>query len=221
MSEAEPLIVYGFWRSNATYRVRVALNLKGVAYREIPVDLEAGEQSEPAFLARNPFGAVPALIGPDGVAITQSLAILEYLDELHPEPPLLPQDPRGRALVRALAADVACDSHPLITTRIKSYLTDAGFDAAAYRAWQGHWISAGLAAIEARLAASRDTGRFCFGDRVTIADICVSGLLLLTRLFRFETPPVPTVARIAETCWALDAFRKADPMAQADAPRPA
>ncbi len=218
-----PILLYGFWRSNAAYRVRVALNLKGVAYREIPIDLDKGEQSAPDFLARNPMGAVPAMIiGDHGSPITQSLAILDYIEECYPEPPLLPKDALGRARVRGLAADVACDSHPLIVPRVKAYLRDhAGFDDAAFRAWQRHWITTGLQAIESKLSTSDATGRFCHGDVVTSADICVSGLAMAARLFKFEVETIPTVTRIVETCFADPAFAKADPLKQADSPRPA
>ena len=196
------------------------MNLKGIAYEEIPIDLDAGEQHRPDFLARNPFGAVPALLDPEGQPLTQSLAILEYLEEIRPEPPLLPPDALGRARVRALACDVACDAHPLIVPRLKTYLMSHGFDAAEFRAWQGHWIVTGLKAIEAKLAASPKTGRFCHGDSVSIADICVSGLGIAAKLFRFDVPGIPVVERILEACWALDAFAKAHPLHQADAPPP-
>ena len=218
-SQPTPLVFYGYWRSNAAYRVRVAMNLKGLAFQEIMVDLDAGEQLKPDFLARNPFGAVPALLDGDRPPLTQSLAILEYLEERTPEPPLLPEGARARALARALAADVACDSHPLIVSRIKAYLTNAGFDAATYRAWQQHWVATGLQAIEAKLAASPDAGRFCVGDRVSMADICVAGLLMIDRLFGFDTPGIPTVERIVERCWELEAFGAADPTRQPGAPK--
>ncbi len=215
----QPVTLYGFWRSNATYRVRVALNLKGIAYREVPVDLDKGEQHAADFLARNPFAAVPALIEENAPPITQSLALLEYIEERHPEPPLLPAGVRGRARVRALACDVACDCHPLIVPRVKKYLLGAGFDDAAFREWQRHWITAGLQGIEAKLAKSPDTGRFCHGDQVTIADICLAGLAMAARLFKFDVPDIPTVTRIVDTCFTQDAFAKADPLRQVDAPR--
>ena len=216
-----PVTLYGFWRSNATYRVRVALNLKGVPYREIPVDLDAGEQHSADFLARNPFAAVPALVDGDAPPITQSLALLEYIEERYPEPPLLPPDARGRARVRAIACDVACDSHPLIVPRVRMYLTDAGFDAERFRDWLRHWTTSGLQGIEAKLASSPDTGRFCQGDQVTIADICVAGLAMIPRLFKFDVPRTPTVTRVVETCLAQEAFAEADPLKQVGAPRQA
>ena len=215
----EPLTLYGFWRSNATYRVRVALNLKGVSYREIPIDLDAGEQYRPDFLARNPFAAVPALIEAGQPPITQSLALLDYIEDIHPAPPLLPPDARGRARVRAIAADVACDSHPLIVPRVKKYLEGSGFDDATYGEWRRHWITTGLQGIEAKLAKSPETGRFCHGDAITVADICLAGLVVLQRLFKFDVPNIPTVTRIGDACFAEDAFAKADPLKQPGAPK--
>ncbi len=221
-TETRPLDVYGFWRSNAMYRVRVALNLKGVPYNEIPVNLDTGEQHTAEFLARNPQAAVPALIEDDLPALTQSLAILEYLEERYPEPPILPADPRGRARVRALACNVACDTHPLIVPRVRTYLMkEAGFDQAAFRRWLAHWVGRGLNGLEASLSGSRETGRFCHGDRVTMADICVTGLAIIPRVFKLDVPATPTVTRIVDSCLAEPAFAKADPMQQPDAPKAA
>lgn len=215
----ESIEVYGHWRSNAMYRVRVALNLKGVRYREIPVDLDAGEQRSPAFLARNPMGAVPALVEGDLPPLTQSLALLEYIDERFPSPPMLPADARGRARVRSLACDVACDTHPLIVPRVRRYLTDAGgFDADAYRAWIAHWVGTGLASLEAKLAASPDTGRFCHRDAVTVADICASGLAMIGRIFKLDVPPTPTLTAILDRCMELPAFAEAEASRQPGAP---
>ena len=220
--DTRPLDVYGYWRSNAMYRVRVALNFKKVPYNEIPVDLDAGEQHAPDSVARNPQAAVPALVEGDLPALTQSLAILEYLEERYPEPPMLPADPRGRARVRALAYNVASDTHPLIVPRVRTYLTDkAGFDQAAFRRWITHWVGRGLEGLEANLSGSRDTGRFCHGDRITMADICVTGLALIPRVFKLDVPATPTVTRIVESCLAEPAFAKADPMKQPDAPKAA
>ncbi len=215
-----PLEIYGYWRSNAMYRVRVALNLKGVAYREIPVNLDAGEQRRPDFLARNPMGAVPALLDGDLPPLTQSLALLEYIDELHPEPPLLPADPRGRARVRALAATVASDTHPLIVPRVRTYLTTTGgFDADAFRAWVTHWVGEGLTGLETSLGRSPETGRFCHGDRITMADICVTGLAMIGRVFKLDVPSTPVLGAIVDRCLAEEAFAKADPSRQPDAPQ--
>jgi maleylacetoacetate isomerase len=219
-AEQQPLEIYGFWRSNAMYRLRVALNLKGIPYREIPVNLDAGEQHAPDFLARNPMGAVPALVEGDLPPLTQSLALLEKLEELHPEPPILPRDPRGRARVRALAATVASDTHPLIVPRVRTYLTTkAGFDADAFRAWVSHWVGQGLSGLEANLARSPETGRFCHGDQITMADICVSGLVMIGRVFKLDVPSTPVLSAIVERCMAEDAFAKAEPSRQPDFPR--
>ena len=215
-----PLEIYGYWRSNATYRVRVALNLKGVAYREIPVNLDAGEQYAPDFVARNPMAAVPALIDGDLPPLTQSMALLEYLEERYPDPPILPADARGRARVRALAGTVAADTHPLIVPRVRTYLMEkGGFDADAFRAWVTHWVGQGLEGIEANLAASRETGRFCHGDRITMADICVAGLALIGRVFKLDLPETPVLTAIVGRCRADEAFARAEPSRQPDAPR--
>lgn len=211
--------LFGFWRSMATYRVRVALNLKGLHVRETDLNLDAGDQLAPAFLAVNPEGAVPALVEAGQPAITQSLAILEYLEERYPQVPLLPKDLRGRARVRSLAALVVSDTHPLIVPRVRSYLTTkAGMDDAALRAWSLHWISRGLAATEARLASDPATGEFCHGDQVTFADICLASLVIVARTFQFQPAGAPRLARIVERCETIDAFERAHPLRQSGAP---
>jgi maleylacetoacetate isomerase len=221
MPDQDPLFLYGFWRSMAAYRVRVALALKGVAAREIAVDLDAGEQFAPDFLAVNPEGAVPALVEPGQPPLTQSMAILEYLEECYPQPPLLPADLYGRARVRSLAALVVSDTHPLIVPRVRTYLTvEAGFDDAAFRAWSAHWVTRGLAGMEARLANDRATGAFCHGDSVTFADICLANLGLAAHTLRFDLGQTPTVARILKRCDALEAFVGAHPNRQLGAPKP-
>lgn len=214
-----PITLYGFWRSNAAFRVRVALNIKGVDYREIPVDLDAGEQHTAEALARNPQGAVPALIEGDGAPLTQSLAILEYIEERFPEPALLPSDPAGRARVRSLASNVACDVHPLLVPRVRRYLTDeAGLGADDFRRWMTHWVGRGLRGIEANLTSSPSTGRFCHGDAITLADICVTGLALIPRLFKLDVPDAPVLNRIVDRCFADPAFARAHPLKQDGAP---
>lgn len=211
--------LFGFWRSMAAYRVRVALNLKGIAVEEIPIDLDAGEQLRPEFLAINPQGAVPALIEPGMPPLVQSMAILEYLEERYPDPALLPRDPRGRARVRALAAVVASDTHPLIVPRVSTYLTTrGGFDAAAMRDWRIAWIRRGLSMIEAHLAGDPATGTFCHGDSVTFADICLASLGTVAKTFKFEITNAPTVTRILDRCEQLDAFARAHPSRQLGAP---
>ncbi len=210
--------MYGFWRSQATFRVRVALNIKGIDYREIPVGLDAGGQDAPAFRAINPLGAVPALMV-EGEALVQSLAILEYIEETHPEPALLPRDPLGRARVRSLAALAASDTHPLIVPRVKAYLTaHAGFDAARWKAWQTQWFTAGLRGYEARLSREAGTGRYCHRDAVTIADICLVALAVGAEGFGIAVTDVPTVGRIVAACRDEPAFSRAKASNQADYP---
>ena len=224
MSDPARFELFAFWRTSATYRVRVAFNLKGVAPHEHFVDLDAGEQNAEAFLKINPMGAIPALIdrgdGQPKTPLTQSLAILEFLDEIYPTPPLLPADPHGRARVRSNAAMLAADTHPLITGRIKKYLTTVGkFDDAAWRNWQIHWFSSGLQALEKRLANEPETGVFCHGDTPTQADICLASIIVVMRLFKIEVDGIPTVLRVMAACEQLESFAKADPNRQVGAPK--
>ena len=217
-SPTPPLKLYGFWRSQATFRLRVALNLKGVAYEETPIDIDNGGTDEPAFRAVNPMGAVPALMIGD-TPLTQSVAILEYIEETYPEPPLLPRDPLGRARVRALAAIAVADAHPLIVPRVRRYLAKAaGFDADQWRAWQVQWFGAGLAGYEARLADAPETGAYCHGDTPTFADICLVGLVAGARTFKVPIEGVPTVERIVDRCMAEHAFERAKAIHQSDYP---
>ncbi len=214
----QPLKLYGFWRSQATFRLRVALNLKGIAYEETPVDIDHGGTDDPAFRTVNPMGAVPALMIGD-TALTQSLAILEYLEEAYPEPPLLPREPLGRARVRALAAIAVADSHPLIVPRVRRYLAEAaGFDAGQWRAWQVRWFGAGLAGFEARLAGAPETGTYCHGETPTFADICLCALVAGARTFDVPIEGVPTVERIVGHCMADPAFERARAIHQSDYP---
>ena len=215
--------LYSYWRTSATYRVRVAFNLKGVKPRESNVDIDAGEQHGEVFRRVNPLGGIPALIdhaeGESHVPITQSLAILEFLDETYPQPPLLPSDPHGRARVRSIAQMLAADTHPLVTPRVRKYLTTAGgFDADAWRAWQIQWFGTGLRAVEARLASEPGTGRFCHGDQVTIADICLASIFSVMRVFKISFDDIPVATRILAECEKLEAFAAADPSRQAGAP---
>ena len=211
------LQMYGFWRSQATFRVRVALNLKGIAYEEIPIDLDKGEQNGEAFRRINPLGGVPALMI-DGQPLTQSVAILEYLEETHPAPALLPSDALGRARVRALAAIGANDAHPLIVPRIKAYLTkNAGFEPPQWKAWITEWMSAALRGYEARLGETT-TGTHCHGDAPTFADICLCALAGSCKTFGVEVADVPNVDRIVAHCMSQPAFEKAKASNQADFP---
>jgi len=211
--------LYAFWRSSATYRVRVALNLKGLSAKEHYIDLDAGEQRSDAFLKINPLGAIPALIVPGQAPLTQSLAILEYLDETVPNPALLPGDALGRARVRSIAAGLAADTHPLIVPRVRRYLTTVGgFDDAAWRAWQIQWFTTGLQALEKRLATEAGTGRYCHGDAITIADILLLSIVAVMRVFKISVADIPTVDRIVALCEDNPAFARAAPFIQVGAP---
>jgi maleylacetoacetate isomerase len=223
MTPLDRFELFSYWRTSATYRVRVALNLKGVRARETDVDIDAGHQRGEAFLRINPMGAIPALVdhadGESPTPLTQSLAILEFLDETFPTPPLLPPDAAGRARVRSLSLMLAADTHPLITPRVKKYLTTTGgFDAAAWRSWQVEWFGTGLRAFEKRLVGEPGTGLFCHGDEPTMADICLSSILVVMRVFKIEVDDIPTVHRIMAECEKRDAFANADPSRQAGAP---
>jgi maleylacetoacetate isomerase len=224
MTDPARFELFAYWRTSATYRVRVAFNLKGVARRETNVDIDANEQTGEAFLKVNPMGGIPTLIdhgpGQSATPITQSLAILEFLEEMFPTPPLLPTGMHDRARVRSLAQMLAADTHPLITPRVRKYLTGpGGFDADKWRAWQMQWFGTGLRALERRLASEPATGRFCHGDAPTMADICLASIIVVARVFKIEFDDLPTVSRIMAECEALDAFAMADPSRQAGAPR--
>ena len=211
---------YGFWRSLAACRVRIALALKGLKAEEIPVNLMQGEQLKPEYRAVNPQAVVPALILDDGAALFESMAIIEYLDETHPQPPLLPKDPKGRARVRALAQMVACDTHPLIVPRIRTYLEkDLNIDEATRTRWCQHWIMEGLKFVESHLTRGKETGRYCHGDAPTLADICIVTQVFGARFFNCDTAPVPTVVRVFNQCMTLEAFDKSHPLKQPGAPK--
>ncbi|MGC1305364.1 MAG: maleylacetoacetate isomerase [Caulobacteraceae bacterium] len=211
--------MYGFWRSAASFRVRIALNLKGIPYEEQMVDIDAGEQYAPGYQAMNPQSAVPSVFVDDGPPLTQSLAILEYLEETHPEPALLPADARGRARVRSLALIFAADHHPLIVPRIRRYLSEElGVDEVQRKTWIRHWFREGLVQGEARMANDPATGRFCHGDTPTIADLCLISQVMGARGFQVEISDLPTVSRITEACLAIDAFARAQPLRQPGAP---
>ena len=213
--------LYGFWRSLATYRVRVALGLKGLAAEEISIDILNGKQFAADYKAVNPQSVVPALVVNGGAPLFQSLAILEYLEETHPKPALLPKDARGRARVRGLSLIAAADGHPLIVPRIRAYLEkEMRQDEAARNKWLAHWTSKALEAIEAHLANERETGRFCHGDAPTMADICLAGqVIAATSYFNCDTSPMPTAMRIYGECMKLQAFERAHPLKQPGAPK--
>ena len=209
--------LYGFWRSLASYRVRVALALKGLRAEEISIDLLKGKQNSEDYLAVNPQGVVPALVLDEGgPPLFQSLANLEYLEELHPEPALLPKDPRGRARVRGLALIAAADGHPLITPRIRTYLEkEMRQDEEARNRWLAHWTMRALEAIEGHLSREKATGRFAHGDSATLADICLASQVIgALAYFSCDTKSVPTVMRIYGQCMEIDAFARAHPLKQ-------
>jgi maleylacetoacetate isomerase len=213
------LTLHNYFRSSASYRVRIALNLKDLPYTYVPVHLlkGGGQQYTEDYQRVNPAKLVPTLVD-DGHAIGQSLAIMEYLDEIHPMPALLPRDPLGRARVRGLAQSVACEIHPLNNLRVLRYLdNDLKVDESTKTTWYRHWITVGFTAIEALLANDPATGTFCHGDTPGLADCCLIPQIANSR--RFDTPldTFPTIRRIEETCLALDAFAKAAPQLQPDA----
>ncbi|MEY4747907.1 MAG: maleylacetoacetate isomerase [Pseudomonadota bacterium] len=209
--------LYNYFRSSASFRVRIALELKGLRYDYLGVHLPRNEQAAPEFAARNPLKLVPLLV--DGAqTVSQSLAIMEYLDETHPEPALLPSDALGRARVRSLALDVACEIHPLNNLRVLRYLVkDLGVADDAKNTWYRHWVEVGLAALEQRLAGDAATGRFCHGDSPTLADCCLVPQIFNARRFDCRLDHVPTVMRIFDACMAQAAFQAAQPSACPDA----
>jgi len=211
--------LFSFWRSLATYRVRIALNLKGIAPDEvIDINLMKGQQRDEAFRKVNPMMAIPALVDGDGSALFESLAIIEYLDETHPNPPLLPKDPKGRARARGIAQIVACDSHPLVVPRVREHLAhEYKFDEATVTKWAQHWHRAALTALETILQ-DKATGKFAQGDSVTIADICLASQGAGANFFKVDLAPFPTFKRIVDACNQIDAFAKAHPLKQPGAP---
>lgn len=211
--------MYGFWRSSAAFRVRMALNLKGLAFEETMIDIDHGEQDSPAYRAVNPQPAVPALLIDGAPPLTQSLAILEYLDETHPQPPLLPADALGRARVRSLALLFAADHHPLIVPRIRRYLDQQlGVPEDARTAWIRHWLREGLEIAERRLSADPATGRFCHGDAPTIADLCLVSHAMAASGFGVAFADLQVTDGIIQACLALDAVATALPLRQPGAP---
>jgi len=209
--------LYTYYRSQATFRVRIALNLKGLEREDSFLHLEHGDQYAAEYKAINPQMVVPTLI--DGRAkLTQSLAILEYLEEKYPKPPLLPTDLLSCAWVRALALVNVADSHPLIVPRIRNYLTGVlQVDEAQKLAWIQHWIGLGLEAMEALLAEHRESGRFCHGETPTVADICLVTQVTPAKMFKCQLAPYKKVMRVYDDCMAIPAFADAHPLKQPDA----
>lgn len=218
------LTLYTYWRSSAAYRVRIALNLKSLTYHSVPKHLvrDGGEQRKADYLAINPQGLVPALVD-DGFVIPQSIAICEYLEEIHPEPRLLPGSARDRAIVRGMALAIACDVHPLNNLAITQYLrSEFGADEAAVQRWIAHWITRGFVALERWVAAEAGAmpagaQKFCHGTHVSLADVCLVPQMYNARRFAVDTAPYPRLAAICRHLETLQAFADARPEAQADA----
>jgi maleylacetoacetate isomerase len=211
--------LFTYWRSQAAYRVRIALALKGLAMEKVSLDLLAGDQFATDYQKLNPEGVVPTLIDGEGQPLTQSLAILEYLDEKYPEPPLLPNELRARAHARAIAQMVAMDAHPFIVPRVRKYLEEELHIGDTARAkWVRHWLDQGSRAVEEVLAHDPRTGKFCVGDQPTVADICLAAHLTSARLFGGRGPAdYPVAGRIYANCMAIEAFSTEHPLRQPDA----
>lgn len=211
--------LYSYFRSSASYRVRIALNVKNLPYEYVPVHLvrDGGEQLKPAYRQINQDGIVPTLIDDEEHVIQQSLAIIEYLEETHPEPPLLPKHPADRAHVRSLALQVACEIHAVDNLRVLKYLKQTvGTDDAAKDAWYRHWIESGFETLERRLASDARTGKLCYGDTPTVADLCLIPQVFNANRFNIDTARYPTIQRINDYATTLDAFAKAAPGVQPD-----
>jgi len=215
-----PLKLYSFWRSMATFRVRMVLNLKGVTPDEIvDIDLLKGKQREDAFRAVNPQMLIPALIDGDGPVMFQSMAIMEYLEETHRNPPLLPSDPRGRARVRGLCQIAVSDAHPMSVPRTRNYLMQVlKLDQERLLAWIRHWQGEAMQAYETHLTNGTGSGRYCHGDTVTLADVCLVAQAVGSSFFDLDVTPYPTAMRIVDSCLANEAFARAHPLKQPGAP---
>ena len=210
------LTLHGYWRSGAAYRVRIALGLKGLAYRQATHDLRTGSQDDAAYRLLNPQGLVPALATDDGAVVTQSLAILEWLEEAHPAPPLLPADREARAVVRAMAALIACDIHPLGNLRVLNALrSDFAADTEQVNGWIARWTGSGFAALETLV--ERHGGGFAFGDTPTFADCCLVPQLYAAERFAVDLAPYPRLVAAGERARALPAVAAAHPSRQPDA----
>lgn len=212
------IVLHNYFRSSTSYRVRIALELKEITYQYVAHHLRHGEHLDPPYLAVNPQGLVPALVWSDGTLITQSLAIIEFLDEVKPQPPLLPADAIGRAHVRMLAQMIACDIHPINNLRVLTSLRNnfgAGDEDVAN--WFRHWVNETFTPLEKLLAEGRQTGRFCHGDTPGLADICLVAQVTNNARFGVDMSPYPTISRINAACMELPAFQKAAPANQPDA----
>ncbi len=211
------VLLHGYFRSSASFRVRIALNLKGVAFTQVNHHLRKNEQRSESYLGVNPQGLVPTL-EMDGLKLGQSLAIIEYLEDVQPLPALLPEDAAGRARVRALANIVASDIHPIDNLRVLRYLRESmGQNEEAVQRWYNHWIAEGFAAFETLIAGAPETGTFCHGDAPGLADVCLIPQVVNSQNFKLDLSPYPTIRRIYDTAVKLPAFERAMPMNQPDA----
>jgi maleylpyruvate isomerase len=212
------IVLHNYFRSSTSYRVRIALAMKGIGYDYVAHHLRHGENRRPEYLAVNPQGLVPALVWDDGKVIAQSLAIMEFLDEMVPEPPLLPADPHGRARVRAISQMIGCDIHPVNNLRILNALRARyGADDAEIADWFRHWVNETFEPLEKILAESPQTGRFCHGDTPGMADICVVAQVANNARFNVDMSAYPVIGRIRDACMELPAFVEAAPARQPDA----
>lgn len=211
-------VLHNYFRSSTSYRVRIALALKGIEYEYVAHHLRHGENRKPDFLAINPQGLVPALIWEDGTVLSQSLAIMEFLDEVRPEPPLLPADPLGRARVRMLAQMIGCEIHPVNNLRILNALRARyGADETEIADWFRHWVNETFQPLEKILQESPETGRFCHGDSPGMADICLVAQVANNARFNVDMTPYPVISRIRDACLEIPAFVDAAPASQPDA----
>jgi len=209
--------LYNYFRSSAAFRVRIALNLKGLNYDYVSKALTRNEQRAADYLAVNPQGLIPAL-EVDGTVISQSVAIIEYLNELHPQPPLLPADPLARAQVRSMALAIACDTHPLNNLRVLNYLRqELAQNDDGVNTWYRHWVSEGLRGLELQVAKHSSARRYCFGDSLSLADVCLAPQMYNARRFKCDLTPFPTLVAISTHLESLPAFDTARPEAQPDA----
>lgn len=209
--------LYHYFRSSAAFRVRIALNLKGLEYESITKALNKSEQRAAEYLAVNPHGLIPAL-AVDGATISQSLAIIEYLNDLHPQPPLLPAEPLARAQVRSMALAIACDIHPLNNLRVLNYLRkDLGQNDEGVNTWYRHWVSEGFRGLEPQVASHSSARRHCFGDSLSLADVCLVPQMYNARRFNVDLAPFPTLVAISTHLESWPGFAAARPEAQPDA----